>query len=335
MRLHHNRRPRTWPRRFAIACGIATVAVAGFGCARLAIRPDVTIGTASPTGIYYPLGASICRLFNLDTPRHHMRCVEEPSPGSAANVEALRRGRIDVGIVHSDVLADAVAGRASFASHGPATELRILFSGLDEVLTVVARRESGVRAIADLRGKRINIGDPGSRQRANIESAMTALGLARGDFAGVRELAPAAQNRAFCENEVDAIVYSVSHPNGLIHDVTHTCGGVLVEVAGPEIDRMLSEHREYERASIRGGSYENNPAVVRSFGVRAAIVATQAMSEITAYEITRAVFENFEAFRRLHPAFGTLEIADMIESSGRAPMHAGALRYYRERDWLP
>ena len=335
MRSQSSTRSRTRAHRLAIGCGIATLAFAGFGCTELATRPDVTIGTVSPTGTDYPLGASICRLFNLDAPRHHMRCAEELSSGYVANIEALRSGKIDIGIVLSDVLADAAAGRAPFGSRGPATDLRILFAGHDEMLTVVVRRELGIRAIADLRGKRIDIGNAKSRQRSNIESVMAAFGLARGVFADVRELPPIERYRAFCGNEIDAIVYSVSHPNGLIQDVTRTCNGVLVEIAGPEIDRMLSEHQEYERAAIPGGIYVNNLSDVRTFGVRAAVVTTSSMAEITAYEITKAVFENFDAFRRLHPTFGTLRIADMIQRDGRVPMHPGALRYYRERGWIP
>jgi hypothetical protein len=107
-----------------------------------------------------------------------------------------------------------------------------------------------------------------------------------------------------------------------------------MEIAGPQIDRMLSEHREYERAAISGGIYANNPSDVRTFGDRAAVVTTSKMAEITAYEITKGVFDNFEAFRGLHPAFGSLKIEDVIQRNGRVPMHAGALRYYRERGWM-
>src|SRR6185295_6753984 len=159
MRSQPNSRPRTREHRLAVGCAIGMLAFAGSGCTELATRPDVTIGTVSPTGTDYPLGASICRLFNVDAPRHHMRCAEEPASGYVANVEALRSGKIDVAIVLSDVLADAAAGRAPFASRGPATDLRILFAGHDEMLTVVARRELGIRAIAELRGKRIDIGN--------------------------------------------------------------------------------------------------------------------------------------------------------------------------------
>jgi uncharacterized protein len=335
MRSQHRRRPTSWPRAIASICGLTAVAVIGLACARMASRPDVVIGTASATGIYYPLGGSMCRLLNLETSRHGLRCAEEPSLGSVANIESLHRGRLDLGIVPSDVLADAVAGQGSFASMGPTTDLRILFAGPHEMLTVVARKELGIRTVAEIRGTRVNIGDPGSRQRANIERVMAVLGLRRSDFLDVRELSAAEQNRAFCARELDVIVYSVGHPDGLIQDVTRTCHGRLVDVSGPAIDRMLSRYREYERAVIPGGMYSDNPADVPTFGVRAVVVTSPRVSDTMAYEITRAVFDNFDAFRRLHPAFDSLSVEDMVHASGRAPVHAGAMRYYRERGWVP
>lgn len=332
MHSQHRRSSTAWPRAIAL-CGFAALAAIGSACAPVVNRPDVMIGTASPTGIYYPLGGSICRLLNLGTSRHGLRCAEEPSSGAVTNIESLRRGRLDIGIVPSDVLADAVAGQGSFTPRGPTTELRILFAGPDEMLTIVARKELGIRTVAQVRGTRINIGNPGSRQRANVDRAMAVLGLGRSDFIEVRELSAAEQHHAFCVKELDVIVYSVGHPNGLIHDVTRTCHGMLVDVSGPAIDRMLSEYREYERAVIPGGTYSDNPADVRTFGVRAVVVTGPRVSDTLAYEITRAVFDNFDAFRRLHPAFETLSVADMIGGSGRSPVHAGAKRYYRERGW--
>lgn len=298
-------------------------------------RPDVVIGTASPADIDYPLGGSICRLFNLDTPRHGLRCAEEPSAGAVANIESLRNGRIDIGIVPSDVLADAVAGEGLFASRDPAIDLRVLFAGHADVFTLVAHQGSGIRTVADLRGKRVGIGSPGSRQRAKMDRVMAALGLTRNDFADVHEYSPAEQNRTFCANELDAIVYSVAHPNGLIRHATLACHGMLVAVSGPGIDRMLSEYKEYERAAIPGGTYPVNPADARTFGVRAMVVTTKRMSDTVAYEIARAVFDNFDDFRRLHPAFEALSVTEMVRDTGRAPNHAGAARYYREHEWLP
>jgi hypothetical protein len=322
-------------RRSALAGGLAALTVIGLACAPIARRPDVVIGTASPTGIYYPLGASICRLVNLETSRHRLRCSEEPSSGSVASIESVRRGRLDLGVVPSDVLADAVAGQGSFRAAGPTTDLRVLFAGPDEMLTVVARKELGIRTVAEVRGTRINIGNPGSRQRANLDRVMAALGLGRSDFANVRELPAGEQHRVFCDRQLDVIVYSVGHPSGLIHDVTRACQGMLVDVSGPAIDRLLADYPEYERVAILGGTYSANQADVRTFGVRAVIVTSPRVSDTMAYEITRTVFDNVDAFRRLHPAFETLSVAEMVQPRGRAPVHAGALRYYRERGWLP
>jgi len=318
-----------------MGCALAALVAIAPGCAQVTGRADVVIGTASPVDIDYPLGGSICRLFNFDTPRHGLRCAEVASAGPAANLESLRSGRIDIGIVPSDVLADAVAGEGRYAPWGPAVDLRVLFAGHADIFTLVARQGSGVRTLADLRGKRVSIGSPGSRARAGMDRVMAALGLARADFAELRELSSAEQNRAFCANQLDAIIYSVGHPNGLIRDATLTCRGRLVAVTGPAIDRMLSEYTQFERAVIPGGTYPVNPADVPTFGVRAVVVTTARMPDTVAYEITRAAFDRFGDFRRLHPAFEALSVAVMVRSAGRAPVHAGAARYYREHGWLP
>lgn len=325
-----------WARALAVACGLVALATLAPGCAQLTRRPDVVIGAAGPTDVDYPLGGAICRLFNLDTPDHGLRCAEEPSEGPIANLESLRQGRIDVGILPSDLLADAVAGEGRFAARAPATDLRVLFAGHADVFTLVAHQASGIRGVGDLRGRRVGIGSLGSRQRAGMDRVMAAFGLTRADFSAVQELSPAEQNRAFCAHRLDAIVYSVGHPNGLIRHATLACEGVLVGVGGPAIDRISSAYPgEYEPVVIPGGTYPVNPADVHTFGVRAVVVTTRRMPEAVAYEVARAVFGNFDDFRRLHPAFERLSVAETVSARGRAPVAAGAARYYRERGWSP
>ena len=317
----------------AAAC--AVVALALQACTVVQHRPDVAIGTGRPSGVYFALGDSICRLFNLDLTQRGLRCAAYPSPGPVANIESLREGRVDIVIVQSDVLADALRGQGPFASHGPDKALRVLFTGQTEAFTIVARRELGIRAATELRGKRINLGSPGSGERVSMERVMSALGFAPADFAETRELPLAQQHDAFCANALDAIVYTVRHPNGLVDDVIRSCGGRLVDVSGPQIESLLSTHPEYSRFEIAGNTYSTGSDAVKTLGVRTAIITTTRLPEAVAYEITKALFENIDDFRRLHPDFATLLPPDMVPAGRIVPAHPGAARYYRDRGWLP
>lgn len=311
------------------------LALALQACTVVQYRPEVAIGTGRPGGVYFALGDSVCRVFNLDLPARGLRCAAYPSSGPVANIESLHDGRTDIVIVQSDVLSDAISGAGPFASEGPDRDLRVLFTGQTEAFTIVARRELDVRAAPELRGRRINLGSPGSGERVSMNRVMAALGFAPNDFAAARELPLAQQHDAFCAHELDAIVYTVRHPNGLVDDVVRTCEGVLVDVSGPPIESLLAAHPEYSRFSIPGNTYISNPEAVATIGVRTAIITTTRLPESVAYEITKALFENIDAFRRLHPDFATLLPRDMVPSAAGVPVHAGAARYYRMRGWLP
>lgn len=313
---------------------VLTLVLALQACSVIQYRPEVVIGTGRPGGVYFTLGDSICRMLNLDSPARVLRCAAYPSRGPVANIEALHDRSIEIGIVQSDVLSDAISGRGPFASRGPDSELRVLFTGQSEAFTIVARPELKIRAVSELRGKRINLGSPGSGEQVSMNRVMTALGFAPADFAAARALPRAQQHAAFCAGELDAIVYTVRHPNGLVDDVIHTCGGVLVDVSGPQIESLLAEHSEYSRSVIAGNTYVSNREAVATIGVRTAIITTARLPETVAYEITKAVFENIDDLRRLHPDFATLLPPDMVPGASDVPVHPGAARYYRARGWL-
>jgi TRAP transporter TAXI family solute receptor len=168
-----------------------------------------------------------------------------------------------------------------------------------------------------------------------MERVMSALGFAPADFAAARELPLAEQHDAFCANALDAIVYTVRHPNGLVDDVVRICGGVLLDLSGPPLERLLSTHPEYERSVVSGNAYVSNPEPLTTLGIRTVIVTTTRLPETVAYEITQALFENIDDFRRLHPDFATLAPSDMVPTAPSTPVHTGAARYYRSRGWLP
>lgn len=294
----------------------------------------ITIGTGGVTGVYYPAGGAICRLVNKGRDSHGYRCAVESTAGSIYNLNAIRNGDMEFGIVQSDWQYYAWNGTASFKQAGPFAELRSVFSIHSEGFTVVARRDSDIKTFQDLKGKRVNVGNPGSGQRATMDVVLDAFGWTMKDFASVGEFKPAEQAQALCDGKVDAVVYMVGHPNGAIQEATSSCDTVIVDVAGPEIDKLLTEHPYYAPTIIPGGLYDGNEQDVRTFGVKATLVTSEAVDDDAVYEVVKAVFENFEEFCNLHPAFTYLDPKRLPTEGNSAPLHAGAERYFKEKGLL-
>jgi TRAP transporter TAXI family solute receptor len=290
----------------------------------------VTIGTGGVTGVYYPTGGSICRLVNKGRKQHGIRCSVESTGGSVYNLNTIRAGELDMGVAQSDWQFHAYHGSSKFADQGANKELRAIFSVHPEPFTVVARVDSGIKSFADLKGKRVNIGNPGSGQRGTMEVVMTAFGWEKSDFALASELKSAEQSQALCDNKIDAIVFTVGHPSGSIKEATTSCDSVLVSVTGAAIDMLVADNDYYRTATIPGGMYRGNPDDVVTFGVGATFVSSTNTSAEVVYEVVKAVFENFDDFKKLHPAFSVLKKEEMIKDGLSAPIHEGAMKYYKE-----
>ncbi|WP_260294515.1 TAXI family TRAP transporter solute-binding subunit [Sedimenticola hydrogenitrophicus] len=290
----------------------------------------ITIGTGGVTGVYYPTGGAICRLVNKNRKEHGIRCSVESTGGSIYNLNTIRAGELDMGVVQSDWQHHAFNGTSQFEEAGPNKELRAVFSVHPEPFTVVARADSGIKTFTDLKGKRVNIGNPGSGQRGTMEVLMAALGWTKDDFSLASELKSAEQSKALCDNKIDAMVFTVGHPSGSIKEATTTCDTVLVSVTGPEVEKLVSENAYYRMATIPGGMYRGNDEDVQTFGVGATFVSSSNTPADTIYQVVKAVFENFEDFRKLHPAFEVLKKEEMVKDGLSAPLHDGAMKYYKE-----
>ena len=290
----------------------------------------ITIGTGGVTGVYYPTGGAICRLVNKGRKEHGIRCSVESTGGSVYNLNTIRAGELDMGVAQSDWQYHAYHGTSKFEEAGANKDLRAVFSVHPEPFTVVARADSGIKTFTDLKGKRVNIGNPGSGQRGTMEVVMSALGWSKDDFALASELKAAEQSKALCDNKVDAIVYTVGHPNGSIKEATTSCDTVLVNVVGPAIDKLVADNDYYRTATIPGGMYRGNASDTQTFGVGATFVSSTNLPADTVYQVVKAVFENFDSFRKLHPAFGNLDKKQMAKDGLSAPIHDGAAKYYKE-----
>jgi len=313
---------------------LGSIALAGALTVPALATEYVTIGTGGVTGVYYPTGGSICRLVNKDKKVHGVRCSVESTGGSVYNINTIRAGELEMGVAQSDWQYHAYNGTSKFAKKGAFKDLRAIFSVHGEPFTVVARADSGIKSFDDLKGKRVNIGNPGSGQRGTMEVVMKAKGWSKSDFKLASELKASEQSKALCDNKIDAMVYVVGHPSGAIKEATTTCESKLVTVSDSAIDKIVNDNDFYKYTTVPAGMYKGNPDATKTFGVAATFVTTAKVSEKVIYTVVKSVMENFEAFKKLHPAFRNLTKQDMVKNGNSAPLHRGAIKYYKEAGLL-
>jgi TRAP transporter TAXI family solute receptor len=325
---------RSIARRSLLACAAGAMAAALAPSAAVAQQKFITIGTGGVTGVYYAAGGAICRLVNKDRAKHGIRCSVESTGASVFNTNTIRAGELDMGFSQSDVQYNAVKGNAPFKDAGPWPEQRAVFSLHAEPITVVARKEANIKTFADFKGKRFNIGNPGSGTRASMEELLVAMNWKLTDFSLASELKADEHGPALCDGKIDGFLFAVGHPSANIQDPTTACGAKLVALTGPAVDKLVAEKPFYAKAVIPAGLYPNNAAATPTYGVMATLVASSKTPPDMVYTVVKQVFDNFDEFKRLHPALANLTPEAMIKNGLSAPLHEGAVRYYKEKGWM-
>jgi hypothetical protein len=323
--------------RIPLAAAVLAAVVVGFGAAStpaVAQQKYITIGTGGVTGVYYAAGGAICRLVNKDRAKHGIRCSVESTGGSVFNVNTIKAGELDFGFAQSDVQFNAIKGVGQFAKDGAYGDLRAVFAVHPEPFTVVARKEAGVNQFTDFKGKRFNVGNPGSGTRASMEELLAAMGWKLGDFSLASELKADEHGPALCDGKIDGFFYAVGHPSANIQDPTTSCGAKLISLTGPVVDKLVADKPFYGKVTIPGGMYPNNPNPTNTYGVLATVVTSAKTPDAVVTEVVRAVFENFDEFKKLHPALANLNKEDMIKQGLSAPLHPAAATYYRQHGLL-
>ncbi len=323
-------------RKFVFQALAAAVALsAGLSSApAFAQQKFVTIGTGGVTGVYYAAGGAICRLVNKDRAKHGIRCSVESTGGSVFNVNTIKGGELDLGFTQSDVQYNATKGLGQFKDAGAWGDQRAVFSVHPEPFTVVARKEANIKAFTDFKGKRFNVGNPGSGTRASMEELLAAMGWKLTDFSLASELKADEHGPALCDGKIDGFFYGVGHPSANIQDPTTSCGAKLVSLTGPAVDKLIADKPYYAKAVIPAGLYPNNPNPTNTYGVLATVVSSAKTPPETVYQVVKAVFDNFDEFKKLHPALANLSPQNMVKDGLSAPLHEGAARYYKEKGWI-
>ncbi len=317
-------------RRFALAAAVASVlAVPG----AFAQQKFLTIGTGGVTGVYYAAGGAICRLVNKDRAKHGIRCSVESTGGSVFNVNTIKAGELDLGVAQSDVQYNSLKGEGPFKGQAYG-DLRSVMSLHPEPFTVLTRKESNAKNFTDMKGKKFNVGNPGSGTRSSLEELLAAMNWKLSDFALASELKADEHGPALCDGKIDGFFYGVGHPSANIQDPTTSCGAKLVPVTGPAVDKLVADKPYYAKVAIPGGLYPGNPDATQTYGVLATLVSSSKVPAETVYVVVKAIFDNFEEFKKLHPALANLKPEDMVKNGLSAPLHEGAARYYKEKGWI-
>ncbi len=311
----------------------ALLTLTTFTAPAVAQQKFVTIGTGGVTGVYYAVGGAVCRLMNKDRAKTGLRCSVELTGGSVFNVNAIKSGELDFGLAQSDIQYNAFKGAGSFKDKAD-PDLRAVYSVHPEPFTVLARKDAGVTKFEDFKGKRFNIGNPGSGTLASMEELLKQMGWSDASFSLAAQLKADEQGTALCDNKIDGFYYGVGHPSAAIQDPTTACGAKLISLTGPAIDALVKEHPYYAKAEIPGGMYANNPNPTETYGVLATVVTSSKVSDDVVYNLVKATFDNFDEFKKLHPAFANLDPKAMIKNGLSAPLHPGAIKYYKEKGWM-
>ncbi len=317
-------------KRMSLIGGVLTATTLSFAGSALAQdQRFISIGTGGVTGVYYPTGGAICRLVNRDRKEHGIRCAVESTGGSVYNLNTIKAGELEFGVAQSDWQHHAYHGTSKFADN-PFPEVRAMFSVHPEPFTLLVRADSGITSFEGLKGNRVNVGNPGSGQRATMEVVMEAFGMTMDDFSLATEYKGSEMAKQICDDNIDAMIYTIGHPAAAIKEATTTCDVKLVSVTGEPIDRLVAENPYYRVATIPGGMYAGNDSDTTTFGVGATFVTSAGIPEEVAYVVAKAVMANLDDFRNLHPAFANLDAMRMINDGLSAPLHPGAEKAYRE-----
>jgi len=293
----------------------------------------VTIGTGGVTGVYYPAGGAISKMVNAKFKKYHIKMTVESTAGSVYNINAVLSGDLDFGICQSDREYEAWNGLAEWKDKGPQKNLRSVFGLHNESITLVARADAGINSVYDLKGKRVNLGNPGSGQLQNAKDVLKAFGISLSDIHP--EYVKAVEAPGLLQDgRIDAFFYTVGHPNGAIKEATSGRIKVkIIPIAGKPVEKLLKTHPYYAKSEIPVKKFypmaANKKDVVWTIGVKALVVTSKNEPDNVVYAITKEVFDHLDQFKKLHPAFATLTKKNMLEGM-TAPIHPGALKYYRE-----
>ena len=293
----------------------------------------LSIATGGTGGVYYPYGGTLARLLTTHLPG--VNATAEVTGASVDNLKLLQLGRVDLAFTLADSLAEAQAGTGPFRETGAVGNARTLAVLYMNLMHLVAKQGSGIQRVADLRGRVVSVGSPGSGTELMADRLLQAAGLDPHRDITRHTLGVAESAGALKDAKVDAFFWTGGVPTPALQDLASTPGIAIAMLSQAELVPQLQlKYRGdlYKLTVIPRGVYRGIDADVPVAGAMNLLVASSEIDEQLAYDIVRVMFEQREALAAGHPEARNLAVPAGPESSP-APFHPGAIRYYKEQGW--
>jgi TRAP transporter TAXI family solute receptor len=326
--------PRASARRAALLLVLVVPLAAACNPQEIARQAGATrrlsIATGGTGGVYYPYGGGVAKIISENL--EGVEATAEVTAASVDNLKFLRDGKSDIAFTLADTLDDAVRGRGAFAGGGPVPvrALAVLYTNYTHLVTTA---DSGIASIAELKGRTVSTGAPGSGTEVIALRLLEAAGLDPARDLSRQALAVSASAEALKDAKLEAFFWSGGLPTAAVLDLAHTPRMRIRLVASdgalPALQRAHGD-RLYRRVVIPASAYPGMTGDVPVVGVANLLVVHERMDEPLAHDITRLLFEKRADLAMIHPEASNLSLASAIAGSP-APFHPGAIRYYRDR----
>ena len=295
-------------------------------CALSALLPfgsqALTIGTGPLNGVYYPTGGAICRVLNAGHALHGDSCTVQSTRGSMANLKALNKGEVQLALVQSDVLHHALHGSGPFSGQGANHELRSLFRLYQESLTLLAAPNSGITTLADIEGKRVYPGNPGTGEQITSKALMAAMGWQPGQFVAYQLKSNSEPLEGLCDGSLDAAFVVEGHPSLSIGDLINRCKVRLIPIEGEQVDKLLKRHPYYQRSRIAANLYPGQTSSLNNIGMSAELVTLDSLPDPIVRTVRDTLLARVKQFSRLHPALSKVT-PEQLQAQTELPLHPG------------
>ncbi|MBE1423659.1 TRAP transporter TAXI family solute receptor [Desulfomicrobium macestii] len=316
---------RKWLVALVVVLGMAVTAPQAMA------KQDILFGGASITGVYYQVALQLSNMMNKHAADKY-NYIGRPTGGSVFNINAIDRGAFDFAVAQSDRNWQGFNGAADWEGK-PVKGLRSVFSMHPETVLLVTRKDTGIKTVMDMKGKRINIGNPGSGQRGNAEDVLRIYGLDPNKDFSAEALQQAEASRALVDQKIDAFFFTVGNPSAAVEEPAQSVELDIVPINSDGIKEFVAKHPYYIMTKIPAGTYKGVDKDVETYAVTATVISNESVSEEVVYDMVKTVFENLDELKASHAAFRNLNPKEMLQGLS-APLHPGAIKYYKEKGWM-